>query len=199
MDRQGTAGHPRNIVFLAADAFGVLPPIARLSRAQAMYHYLSGYTAKVAGTEMGVTEPTATFSACFGAAFLPLHPGQYAELFGELLDRHKPGTWLINTGWIGGPYGVGKRISLAWTRRIVRAALSGELNSVPMATDPIFGFEIPTVIDGVPSEILQPRQSWTDAAAYDKKAKELAAMFRENFEKYASGVSDEVRAAAPRG
>lgn len=199
MDRQGTAGHPRNIVFLAADAFGVLPPIARLSRAQAMYHYLSGYTAKVAGTEIGVTEPTATFSACFGAAFLPLHPGQYAELFGELLERHKPGTWLINTGWIGGPYGVGKRISLAWTRRIVRAALSGELNSAPMTTDPIFGFEIPTVIEGVPSEVLQPRQSWADAASYDKKAKELAAMFRKNFQKYASGVSEEVRAVAPKG
>lgn len=197
MDRQGTAGHPRNVVFLTADAFGVLPPIARLDRAQAMYHYLSGYTAKVAGTEIGVTEPTATFSACFGAPFLPLHPGQYAELFGRLLDKHKPGTWLINTGWIRGPYGEGERISLAHTRRIVRAALGGELDEVETVVDPVFGFSIPKHIDGVPDEVLQPRTVWADPAEYDRKARELAAMFRRNFEKYADGVSEEVRAAGP--
>ncbi len=198
-DRYGVAGHPRHVVFLTADAFGVLPPISRLSEAQAMYHFLSGYTAKVAGTERGVTEPKATFSACFGAPFMPLHPGVYAKLLGEKIARHGARVWLINTGWTGGPYGTGRRIKLAYTRRMVDAALGGELDGVSTATDPVFGLAVPERVTGVPAELLAPRHTWADRAAYDAKARELAAMFRSNFEKYADGVSEEIRAAGPPG
>lgn len=198
MDPGGVAGHPSNIVFLTADAFGVLPPISRLNTKQAMYHFLSGYTAKVAGTEMGVTEPTATFSACFGAPFLPLHPSVYAELLARKIEAYKPKLWLINTGWTGGPYGTGKRISLAYTRRLVRAALGGELDNVATEADPVFGLEIPVAVAGVPTEILKPRATWPDAAAYDRKAAELAAMFAQNFKRFEDHVAAEVVAAGPR-
>lgn len=196
VDLGGCAGHPRNIVFLTCDAYGVLPPIARLTEAQAMYHFLSGYTAKVAGTEKGVTEPSATFSACFGAPFMPLHPGVYAEMLGQKIRKHGARVWLINTGWTGGPYGVGSRIKLSYTRRMVTAALSGELDSV--ATRPgTFGLAIPEAVEGVPAEVLQPRAAWHDKAAYDTKAAMLAGMFHENFQKFAAGVSDEIRNAGP--
>jgi len=193
----GAGGHPRNIVLLTADAFGVMPPIARLNAGQAMYHFLSGYTAKVAGTERGVTEPAATFSACFGAPFLPLHPGVYAGMLGERIAKHKAKVWLVNTGWTGGPYGVGSRMKLAYTRTMLRAALAGELDSVKFTRDPVFGFEVPTSISGVPSEILTPRNTWSDPQAYDAQARKLAAMFRENFEQYKSEVPSEVAAAGP--
>jgi phosphoenolpyruvate carboxykinase (ATP) len=196
-DPAGCAGHPKSIVFLTCDAFGVLPPISRLTPEQALYHFLSGYTAKVAGTERGVTEPSATFSACFGAPFMPLHPGVYADMLGEKIRRHGASTWLINTGWTGGPHGVGKRISLGHTRRMVAAALSGELDGVELVADSRFGLRIPREVPGVPGEVLQPRDTWSDAAAYDEKAGRLAEMFIENFAKYAGGVSAEVAAAGP--
>lgn len=198
VDLGGCGGHPKNVIFLTCDAFGVLPPISRLSEAQAMYHFLSGYTAKVAGTERGVTEPTATFSACFGAPFMPLHPGVYAELLGEKIRRHGSKVWLINTGWTGGPHGVGSRMKLGYTRRMVHAVLSGELNSANFATDPIFGFEIPDAVDGVPSEILQSRSTWADGDAFDAQAKKLAQMFVDNFEQFKEGTSEEIQAAAPK-
>ena len=198
VDVDGMAGHPRAVVFLTCDAFGVLPPISRLSEAQAMYHFLSGYTAKVAGTERGVTEPSATFSACFGAPFMPLHPGRYTEMLGERIRRHDTPVWLVNTGWTGGPYGVGSRIALDKTRRLVNAALSGELEAVAMRTDPLFGLAVPESVEGVPSELLEPRSTWADPVAYDERAVKLASMFEENFEQYAEGVSDEVAAAGPR-
>ncbi len=194
----GRAGHPSNVVFLTADAFGVLPPISRITPEQAMYHFISGYTAKVAGTEVGVTEPTATFSTCFGAPFMPRHPGVYAKLLGERIARHGARTWLINTGWTGGPYGVGHRISIAHTRAMVHAALEGGLEGVPLVTDPIFGLQVPTACPGVPAEVLQPRSTWSDAAAYDAQARKLARMFVENFRTFADGVSPEILAAAPR-
>ncbi len=197
-DLSGRAGHPRHVVFLTADAFGVLPPIARLSEEQALYHFLCGYTAKVAGTERGVTEPQATFSTCFGAPFMPLHPGVYARMLGERLRRHGAKVWLINTGWTGGPYGEGRRMELRYTRRMVSAALAGELDHVPTAPDPVFGLAIPRRVPDVPSEVLQPRQTWKDPAAYDQLAARLARMFVENFEQYADGVSEAVKAAAPR-
>ena len=197
VDPAGLAGHPRHILFLSADAFGVLPPISRLSEEQAMYHFLSGYTAKVAGTERGVTEPKATFSAGFGAPFLPLHPGVYAHLLGDKIARHAVKVWLLNTGWSGGPYGEGKRIKLAHTRRMVHAALNGELDDVPTVHDPAFGLTVPQRVEGVPDELLRPRDTWRDRAAYDAKAGELAAMFAQHFERYADGVSDAVRAAGP--
>jgi phosphoenolpyruvate carboxykinase (ATP) len=162
-----------------------------------MYHFLSGYTAKVAGTERGVTEPKATFSACFGAPFLPLPPGVYAGMLGEKIARHDAKVWLINTGWTGGPYGTGSRIKLAYTRRMVDAVLAGDLDSASTATDPVFGLAVPERVGGVPPELLVPRHTWPDRAAYDAKARELAAMFRSNFEKYADGVAEEVRAAGP--
>jgi len=194
----GFAGHPRNIVFLTADAYGVLPPIARLTREQAMYQFLSGYTAKVAGTERGVTEPTVTFSACFGAPFLPLHPGVYAKMLGEKLAKRNARVWLVNTGWTGGPYGTGHRIKLAFTRAMVTAALSGQLDHVHYLKDPVFGIEVPSKVPGVPSDLLAPRTTWADPAAYDAQAKKLAEMFRKNFETFASGVAPEVAAAGPQ-
>jgi phosphoenolpyruvate carboxykinase (ATP) len=195
----GQAGIPKNIIFLTCDAFGVLPPIARLTPAQAMYHFLSGYTAKVAGTEIGVTEPKAAFSACFGAPFMPLHPGVYAKLLGERMAQAGARAWLINTGWSGGGYGAGKRMKIAFTRAMVRAALSGRLDEVATAADPIFGIGVPVAVPDVPSEILTPKRTWADAAAYEAQARKLAGMFEKNFQQYASGVSAEVRAAGPRG
>ena len=194
----GMAGHPKNVVFLTADAFGVLPPIARLTREQAMFHFLSGYTAKVAGTERGVTEPKAAFSACFGAPFLPLPPSVYAKMLGEKLEQHNARCWLVNTGWTGGAYGEGTRMKLAHTRAMIAAALSGQLDKAPTTTDDVFGLEVPTHIDGVPDEVLRPKDTWQDAAAYDQQAKKLAGMFKENFQKFAGDVSDEVKAAGPR-
>jgi phosphoenolpyruvate carboxykinase (ATP) len=197
-DLEGVAGHPKAVVFLTCDAFGVLPPISRLSEAQAMYHFLSGYTAKVAGTERGVTEPSATFSACFGAPFMPLHPGRYAELLGEKIRRHEAPVWLINTGWTGGPYGEGERIGLAQTRRMVGAALSGELDDVECRPDPLFGLNVPVKIEGVVAELLRPRDTWADPTEYDERATRLTEMFEQNFSQYADGVSPEVVAAGPK-
>ena len=195
--RDGLAPHPRSIVMLTCDAFGVLPPVARLTPAEAMYHFLSGYTAKVAGTEKGVTEPTATFSACFGAPFMALSPAVYARLLGEKIAKHGVSVWLVNTGWTGGPYGVGKRISIAATRAIVRAALDGRLSGVPAVPHPVFGVAVPTVCPGVPAELLDPRRTWSDPAAYDAAAARLAGMFRANFEPFAAEVAPEVAAAGP--
>jgi phosphoenolpyruvate carboxykinase (ATP) len=192
------AGHPSTVVFLTADAFGVLPPISRLTPEQAMYHFLSGYTAKVAGTERGVTEPRATFSACFGAPFLPRHPGVYAELLGEKLREREATVWLVNTGWTGGGYGVGSRMKLGYTRSMVNAALAGQLESGESVTDPVFGLSVPTAVHGVPSEVLEPRGTWADPEAYDQAAEKLAGMFRANFEKFADQVSGEVKEAGPR-
>jgi len=197
-DPAGVAGHPRDVVFLTCDAYGVLPPLSRLTEAQAMYHFLSGYTARVAGTERGVTEPTATFSTCFGSPFLPLHPGVYAHLLGEKMTAHHARVWLLNTGWSGGPYGVGSRMKLSLTRRLVHAALSGELAGVEHRPDPVFGLGIPERVAGVPGEVLRPWESWSDRAAYDVAAVKLAQRFAENFAQYASGVAAEVRAAGPR-
>ena len=193
----GAGSHPRNIVFLTADAFGVMPPIARLTAEQAMYHFLSGYTAKVAGTERGVTEPSATFSACFGAPFLPLHPGVYAKMLGEKIARHAVKVWMVNTGWTGGPYGIGSRMRLAHTRTMVRAALAGALDGVRFVRDPVFGFEVPAAVPEVPAELLTPRATWADVAAYDAQARRLATMFRENFEQYRPQVAEAVAAAGP--
>ena len=192
------AGLPKNIFFLTADAAGVFPPISRLSPAQAMYQFISGYTAKVAGTEAGVLEPKSTFSACFGAPFLPLHPGQYAELLGEKLKESNVKVWLINTGWSGGAYGVGSRIKLPFTRAIITAALNGDLENVAFEKHPLFGFEMPTSCPGVPSEILNPRNTWDDKEAYDAKAKDLGLQFINNFKKYAEGVTAEILSAAPK-
>jgi phosphoenolpyruvate carboxykinase (ATP) len=192
------AGHPRDVIFLTCDAFGVLPPIASLSPAHAMYHFISGYTAKVAGTEMGVTEPQATFSPCFGGPFLVWHPSKYAELLAEKMRKHEARVWLVNTGWGGGPHGVGKRISLKNTRAILDAVHTCALANPKLERDPIFGFDNVTEIPGVPSEILRPRESWSDKSAYDAAAKKLAGLFKKNFEAYAAGASAEVRAAAPK-
>ena len=194
----GRGGHPKNIIFLTADAFGVLPPVARLSRDQAMYYFLSGYTAKVAGTERGVTEPQATFSSCFGAVFLVWHPTKYAEMLGHLIDENGSNVWLVNTGWSGGAYGVGKRMKLGYTRAMVHAALEGKLDGVATRTDPVFGLAIPQAVPGVPNEVLDPRGTWTDAAEYDAQAKKLAGMFRSNFEKFGS-VAGSIKAAGPQG
>ncbi len=194
----GAAGHPTNVVFLTADAFGVLPPIAKLSADQAMYHFLSGYTAKVAGTERGVTEPKETFSTCFGQPFLPRPPALYAEMLGKKIATHQVNVWLVNTGWTGGPYGTGQRMNLGHTRAMLRAALSGKLDSTTYTADPVFGLMIPEAVDGVPTNVLTPRGTWKDAAAYDAQAKKLADLFRKNFEKYADGVPESVRNAGPR-
>jgi phosphoenolpyruvate carboxykinase (ATP) len=198
VDVGGMAGQPKHVVFLTCDAFGVLPPISRLTEAQAMYQFLSGYTAKVAGTERGVTEPQATFSTCFGAPFMPLRPGVYAEMLGERIARHRSRVWLVNTGWTAGPSGVGHRMSLSHTRRIVAAALAGQLDEVETATDPVFGLQVPVAVEGVPQEVLSPRATWSDPAAYDAQAARLAEMFTQNFEQFADDVSAEVRAAGPR-
>lgn len=195
----GRGGHPRNIIFLTCDAFGVLPPIARLTREQAMYHFLSGYTAKVAGTERGVTEPQATFSACFGAPFLPRHPGVYARMLGDRLREHDSRVWLVNTGWTGGGHGVGSRMKLRHTRTMVRAALAGELDDIPTDVDPVFGLAVPVSVPGVPDEILRPRGTWQDREAYDAAAAKLAGMFRENFTKFEGQVPPAVVEAGPRG
>ncbi len=196
--KSGMAGHPTNVVFLTADAFGVMPPIARLTHEQAMYHFLSGYTAKVAGTERGVTEPKAAFSTCFGAPFLPLPPSTYATMLGEKLAQHDAQCWLVNTGWTGGAYGAGNRMKLSHTRAMVHAALRGKLNDAETVEDPVFGLRVPKHIRGVPDDVLQPRLTWKDPAAYDAQARKLAEMFRENFAKYADGVSEAVREAGPR-
>ncbi|EWG10619.1 phosphoenolpyruvate carboxykinase (ATP) [Cytobacillus firmus] len=184
------AGHPNTIVFLTADAFGVLPPISKLSKEQAMYHFLSGYTSKLAGTERGITSPQATFSTCFGSPFLPLPANRYAEMLGEKIDEHNAKVFLVNTGWTGGEYGVGERMKLAYTRAMIEAALEGELNNVETIKDEIFGLEIPQHVTGVPDEVLQPNKTWADQAAYEAKAKELASKFRENFKKFTSVSSD---------
>lgn len=193
----GRGGHPKNIVFLTADAFGVLPPISRLTREQAMYYFLSGYTAKVAGTERGVTEPQATFSSCFGAVFLVWHPTKYASMLGELIDKHGSRVWLVNTGWSGGPYGVGSRMKLSLTRAMVRAVLDGTLEKAETVTHPVFGLHMPTSVPHVPNDVLDPRRTWSDGAAYDAQAAKLAAMFKTNFEKFGS-VDAAIAGAGPR-
>jgi phosphoenolpyruvate carboxykinase (ATP) len=195
----GMTGHPSTIIFLTADAFGVLPPISKLTRDQAMYHFISGYTAKLAGTEVGVKEPTATFSTCFGAPFMPRHPSVYADMLGQRMDRHDVPVWMVNTGWSGGPAGGdGERMNIAHTRQMVRAALNGKLNDVPTRTDPIFGVEVPTTCPDVPSEVLWPRDTWADKDAYDRQARKLAGMFADNFRAFEDRVDEGVRAAGPR-
>jgi phosphoenolpyruvate carboxykinase (ATP) len=191
-------GLPKNIFFLTCDAYGVLPPISKLNPGQAMYQFISGYTAKVAGTEAGVTEPKSTFSACFGAPFLPLHPGQYAAMLGKKMKEHKVNVWMVNTGWSGGAYGVGSRMKLAYTRAMISAALEGKLDQVDYQPHPVFGVLMPASCPGVPAEILNPRSTWKDPAAYDSTSKDLAQQFIRNFEKYAAGVSPEILAAAPK-
>ncbi len=192
----GVGGHPRNVVFLTADAFGVLPPVSKLTPEQAMFHFMSGYTAKVAGTEAGVTEPQATFSTCFGAPFMPLPPKVYAEMLGRRLREHQAQCWLVNTGWQGGPYGVGKRMSLPYTRSMVNAMVEGRLANVEFEVEPSFGFRIPKSVPGVPSELLNPRNSWKDKAAYDKMAADLSARFAKNFEQFEA--PREVKEAGPK-
>jgi phosphoenolpyruvate carboxykinase (ATP) len=196
--KSGRGGHPKNIVFLTADAFGVLPPVAKLTRDQAMYYFLSGYTAKVAGTERGVKEPQATFSSCFGAVFLVWHPTKYAEMLGTLIDEHESDVWLVNTGWTGGAYGVGKRMKLSHTRAMVNAVLRGDLHDTALDTDPNFGLHVPKHIADVPDEVLNARNTWTDKNAYDEQAKKLASMFKDNFKKFESFVTDAVKAAGPK-
>jgi phosphoenolpyruvate carboxykinase (ATP) len=197
--KSGRGGHPKNVVFLTADAFGVLPPVSKLTRDQAMYYFLSGYTAKVAGTERGVKEPQATFSSCFGAVFLVWHPTKYAEMLGKLVEEHGSDVWLVNTGWTGGAYGVGSRMKLAHTRAMVHTLLRGDLHSVPLNTDPIFGLQVPKHIAGIPDEVLEPRHTWKDKSAYDAQAKKLAGMFRENFAKFEKFVPASVIESGPRG
>jgi phosphoenolpyruvate carboxykinase (ATP) len=183
---------------LTADAFGVLPPIAKLSTPQAMYQFLSGYTAKVAGTEKGVTEPQPTFSTCFGAPFMVHHPSVYASLLGKKIEEHGSHCWLVNTGWTGGPAGVGSRMKIAYTRAMVNAILDGSLNDAEYREDPIFGLQVPTHVEGVPDEVLNPRNTWSNPEAYDDQAYDLAQKFNDNFQKYAEGTPDEIKAAAPR-
>lgn len=196
--RESMVGHPRNIIMLTADAFGVMPPISRLTPEQAMYHFISGYTAKVAGTEAGVVEPQATFSACFGAPFMVLHPYRYAELLAEKIKKHNVTCWLVNTGWSGGPYGTGKRIAIKYTRAMVNAALEGSLNNENYMVDPVFGLQVPVKCREVPAEILNPRQTWQDKAAYDEKASHLARLFRENFTQYENEVPADLINSGPR-
>lgn len=194
----GRAGHPRNIIFLTCDAFGVLPPISLLDAEQAMYYFLSGYTAKVAGTERGVTEPQATFSACFGEPFLPLHPNVYAKMLGDKIRAHGPKVWLVNTGWTAGAHGTGHRIAIPHTRSMIRAILSDNVDTEALRTDPVFGLRVPKSIPDVPEGLLDPRGTWDDGAAYDAQARKLADMFRDNFERYADEVGDEIKSAAPK-
>lgn len=191
------AGHPRDIFMLTADAFGVLPPISRLTPEQAKYHFISGYTAKVAGTERGVKEPKATFSACFGAPFMPLHPTVYANLLGEKIADHDVRVWLVNTGWTGGPYGVGERFKIAYSRAVIRAAIAGELDDVGYTADPVFGFEVPDECPGIPTELLTPRNTWADPAEYDAKAAELAQLFVTNFAQFEEAAGSDLVAAGP--
>ena len=198
MTLTGKGGHPKNIIMLTCDAFGVLPPISRLTTAQAMYHFLSGYTAKVAGTEAGIKEPQATFSSCFGAPFMALPPTTYAKLLGEKITKHKVDVWLVNTGWSGGPYGEGKRMDLSLTRAMVSAVLSGGLKDIKTEADPIFGLGIPLSCPGVAAQVLNPRKTWKDPNAYDKKARELAKMFNENFKEYEKDTLNDVKAAGPK-
>ena len=190
--------NPKNIFFLTCDAFGVLPPLSKLTPGQAMYHFISGYTAKVAGTEAGVTEPQTTFSACFGAPFMPLHPTKYAEMLGEKMRKHNVNVWLVNTGWSGGEYGVGSRISLKHTRAMITATLNGELDNVHFETHNIFGLHMPSSCTIVPSELLNPRNTWQNKDAYDAKAKELAEAFNSNFEQFSENASQEILNAAPK-
>jgi len=190
-------GHPKNVVFLTADAFGVLPPVSKLTREQAMYYFINGYTSKLAGTEAGVTEPVPNFSPCFGGPFLPRQPQEYADMLAERIDKHNAHVWLLNTGWSGGPYGVGSRFKLAYTRAMVHAILNGSLVRSEFVKDPVFGLMIPTDVDGVPSEVLNPRLTWDDAGAYDKQARDLASRFRKNDETFE--MPDEVRTAGPTG
>ena len=194
----GMAGHPQNVIFLTADAFGVLPPVARLTPEQAAYHFISGYTAKVAGTEVGITEPQPNFSACFGGPFMPMHPSVYAELLQKKMAEHGSQAWLISTGWTGGPYGVGKRMSIKHTRTLLNAVLDGSLADVKFVKDARFGFEVPQECPGVPAEVLQPRNTWTDKDAFDRTADKLARMFGDNFKQFADGCSAQVNAAAPQ-
>jgi phosphoenolpyruvate carboxykinase (ATP) len=194
----GRGGHPKNVIMLTADAFGVLPPISRLTPEGAIYHFLSGYTAKVAGTEKGVTEPSATFSTCFGAPFLPLPPQRYATMLGERIAKHHTRVWLVNTGWTGGGYGTGQRMKLSFTRAMIRAALSGALDAIPYEGDDRFNLDVPTSCPDVPAGVLKPRSTWSDGAAYDAQAAKLAGLFTENFKAFEGGVSAEVRAAGPR-
>ncbi|CQR70074.1 Phosphoenolpyruvate carboxykinase [ATP] [Sporomusa ovata DSM 2662] len=195
----GMAGHPQTIIFLTADAFGVLPPIAKLNTEQAMYHFLSGYTSKLAGTERGITEPQATFSTCFGAPFLPLSAHKYAELLGEKLKYHQTNVFLINTGWSGGPYGVGSRMKLSYTRAMVTAAIEGQLAEAAYQLDPIFNVYVPESCPGVPAELLMPHNTWNDKAAYERKAQELARLFIKNFSRFTPNVSEKIIAAGPKG
>ena len=190
--------HASNIVFLSADAFGVLPPISRLSREQAMYYFVSGYTSKLAGTERGITDPEATFSPCFGAPFLPLPPSYYADVLKEKIDEFSPGLWMINTGWTGGPHGVGTRIRIPHTRAMLNAALAGDLADVEFREDPIFGLQVPVAIEGVPTEILTPRDTWEDGEAFDVQARKLAGMFQDNFAQYNETMDPAVTASGPR-
>ena len=195
---EGFAGHPQNIIMLTADAFGVLPPISSLSTEQAMYHFISGYTAKVAGTEKGVTEPKATFSTCFGAPFMVLHPTVYAKLLGDKIKKHNAKCWLVNTGWTGGPYGTGNRMKIKYTRAMLNAALEGKLDNVEFEAESFFNLKIPKSCDGVPSEVLNPRNTWKDKNGYDKMAKKLAEMFVNNFKEYEADTSKEIIAAGPK-
>ncbi len=192
------AGHPTSVIFLTADAFGILPPIAKLNREQALYYFLSGFTAKLAGTEIGVTKPQPTFSTCFGQPFLPQHPRVYARMLGEKLDEHRSGVWLVNTGWTGGPFGEGRRMPINATRTMLRAALSGELDGAEMRTDELFGFEVPVAVPGVDSKLLEPRATWSDPELYDRKARALAQLFVDNFGARFGDVGDSIRAAGPR-
>ena len=196
---EGMGGHPNNVIMLTCDAYGVMPPVSKLTPEQAMYHFISGYTAKVAGTEKGMSrEPTAIFSTCFGAPFMSLHPSVYADMLGERIDKHKVSCWLVNTGWTGGAYGVGKRIEIKYTRAMIKAILEGQLDNVETETDPVFGIQIPLVIKGVPKEYLFPRNTWKNPEAYDEKANELANQFIENFKEYENNVDKKILDASPK-
>ncbi len=196
-EASGMGGHPRNVVFLTADAWGVLPPIARLTRDQARYYFLSGYTAKLAGTESGVSDPQATFSACFGSPFLIWHPSVYADMLAQKIAKHRATVWLVNTGWTGGPFGIGQRMKIGYTRAMVNAVVNGDLTDVPTEPDEVFGVAIPKSVPGVPDDVLRPRSTWADKDAYDQRAHDLAVRFHENFEQFAAHVAPEVRAAGP--
>jgi phosphoenolpyruvate carboxykinase (ATP) len=194
----GRSGHPSHVFLLTADAFGVMPPLAKLNTDQALYYFLSGYTSKLAGTEKGLgAEPQATFSTCFGAPFLPLHPTVYAKLLGKKLEKHSSQVWLVNTGWTGGPFGTGERIRIPYTRAMIKAVLNGELDGVGMRNDPYFGLEIPEAVSNVPPEVLNPQSTWADQEAYDRQVKMLVGRFRDNFKQFSGQVSAQVEAAGP--